>query len=124
MEWYTGLKMTHMLAAALTTILFLFRLSLDAAGKPGWRSTALRFVPHIVDTVLLAAAIGLVIVTPWMPFVHHWLTLKVLLLIGYVIAGVFALKPQYSRKIRILASAAAIIQLVLIFALALHKPTF
>ncbi|GAA3978002.1 SirB2 family protein [Allohahella marinimesophila] len=124
MEWYSGLKMIHMLTAALTALLFVTRVGLDAAGKPGWRTTPLRFLPHINDTILLAAAIGLVIVTPWMPFVHHWLTLKVLLLIGYIVAGLIALKPKYSRKVRVLAAAAALGQLVLIFALALHKPTF
>ena len=124
MEWYSGLKMIHMLTAALTALLFVTRLGLDAAGKPGWRATPLRFLPHINDTILLAAAIGLVVVTPWMPFVHHWLTLKVLLLIGYIAAGLVALKPKFSRKTRILAAAAALGQLVLIFALALHKPSF
>jgi hypothetical protein len=39
----------------------------------------------------MTAAIGLLLVTGWMSFVHHWLTATVLLLVGCSIAGRFAL---------------------------------
>ncbi|WP_339805192.1 SirB2 family protein [uncultured Marinobacter sp.] len=122
MSSYMILKSIHMLAAYITVALFITRLALDVAGKPGWRKTPLRWVPHANDTVLLIAAISLLFVTGWMPFVHHWLTLKVFLLVGYIVAGVFALKPGLSVPVRIIAALAALIQVMAIFHLAMAKP--
>lgn len=124
MQWYPMLKSIHMAAAYFTGLLFVLRLTLDVAGHPGWRNTSLRWLPHLNDTILLAAAIGLLFVTGWMPFVHHWLTAKVLLLVGYIVAGTFAIKPQYGLQTRLIASVLAIVQLMAIFTLAVTKPTF
>lgn len=118
---YTILKHLHMLTAYLTITLFALRLLLDAVGKPDWRQTPLRWIPHANDTILLVAAIGLVVVTPWMPFVHDWLTLKVLLLVGYIAAGVFALKPSVSLPVRVVAALLALLQVAFIFHLAMTK---
>ena len=62
---YTIFKHIHMLTAYLTVTLFALRLLMDAVGRPGWRQTPLRWIPHANDTLLLVAAIGLVAVTPW-----------------------------------------------------------
>lgn len=124
MHWYPVLKHVHVAAACLTAVLFTLRLALDAASRPGWRSTPLKWLPHLNDTILLAAAIGLLVVTGWMPFVHHWLTGKVILLMGYIVAGRYAIKPQYRRPTRITASVLALAQLAFIFWLALNKPLF
>lgn len=124
MQWYPLLKHIHVTTAVLTATLFTLRLALDAAGRPGWRSTPLKWLPHLNDTLLLTAAIGLLAVTGWMPFVHHWLTGKVVLLVGYIVAGRYAIKPQYGRSIRITAAVLALAQLALIFWLALNKPMF
>lgn len=122
MNSYMIFKHIHMLAAYITVLLFIVRIALDIARKPGWRQTPLRWIPHANDTVLLVAAIGLLFVTGWMPFVHHWLTLKVLLLVGYIVAGIFALKPTLSVPVRTIAGLAAIIQVMAIFHLAISKP--
>lgn len=122
MAAYAILKHTHMVAAYLTVTLFVLRLILDAVGRPGWRQTPLRWLPHGNDTVLLVAAIGLLLVTGWMPFVHHWLTAKVLLLAGYVIAGVFAMKPSLGLQARLVATVLALVQVMAIFHLAITKP--
>ncbi len=124
MSAYLILKILHMSAAYLTVSLFALRLVLDAAGRSGWRQTPLRWIPHANDTVLLAAAISLLFVTPWMPFVHGWLTAKIFLLIGYIIAGVFALKTTNSKPVRIAAAVIALVQVAAIFHLAMAKPVF
>lgn len=122
MIWYTLLKTIHITTACLTAALFTARLALDASGRPGWRATPLNWLPHLNDTALLAAAIGLVVVTGWMPFVHHWLTGKILLLAGYIVAGRFAIKPTYRLPVRLTAALLAFVQLAVIFWLALTKP--
>ncbi|MDF0749696.1 SirB2 family protein [Marinobacter sp. 71-i] len=122
MSGYLILKSVHMTAAYLTVVLFALRLLLDAVGKPDWRKTPLRWIPHANDTVLLAAAISLLFVTPWMPFVHGWLTAKIFLLVGYIVAGVFAMKETRSLQVRLIASVLALVQIMAIFHLAMAKP--
>jgi len=122
MNEYAILKHLHMTAAYLTVTLLALRLLLDAVGKPDWRRTPLRWIPHANDTVLLVAAISLLFVTPWMPFVHGWLTAKVFLLVGYIVAGVFALKQTCSVPVRVAAAVLALVQVMAIFHLAMTKP--
>lgn len=122
MSGYLILKSVHMIAAYLTVVLFALRLLLDAVGKPNWRKTPLRWIPHANDTILLVAAISLLFVTPWSPFVHGWLTAKIFLLVGYIAAGVFAMKETRSLQVRLIASVLALVQIMAIFHLALAKP--
>lgn len=122
MTSYLILKHIHMTAAYLTITLFALRLVLDGCGRPGWRQSALRWLPHVNDTVLLLAAVGLVIVSGWMPLVHHWLTLKIVLLLGYIATGAVALNPQRPRPVRWLAAVLALGQVGLIVVLAKTKP--
>jgi DHA1 family bicyclomycin/chloramphenicol resistance-like MFS transporter len=70
----------------------------------------------------LVAAISLLLVTPWMPFVHGWLTAKILLLVGYIVAGMFAMKETRSLQVRVIASVLALVQITAIFYLAVTKP--
>lgn len=122
MSSYLILKTIHMAAAYLTVSLFVLRLGLDAIGRPDWRATPLRWLPHLNDTLLLTAAIGLLFVTGWLPFVHHWLTVKVLLLVGYIVAGGFAMRPTLGLQARLVAATLALVQVMAIFHLAITKP--
>ncbi|MDG5498696.1 SirB2 family protein [Marinobacter sp. BGYM27] len=122
MHWYSILKTIHVSAALLTASLFVLRLGLDATGKTGWRRTALRWIPHLNDTLLLGAAIGLLLVSGWSPLVHYWLSAKIIVLIGYIVAGRMAMSADRPRRARMIAALAAILQLALIFALAITKP--
>lgn len=124
MSAYLILKHLHVTTAYLTVVLFALRLLLDAVGRPGWRTTPLRWIPHANDTILLSAAIGLLFVTPWVPLVHGWLTAKIFLLIGYIIAGIFALKPSLGTPTRVEAAVIALGLVTGIFHLAINKPVF
>lgn len=122
MEYYLPIKHLHMLFAYLTAVLFTLRLMLDVLGKPGWRQTPLRFVPHINDTLLLVFALALLFVGPWQLFTHGWLGLKILLLLGYIVAGMVALKQNKPKGMRIGFAALALFLLAAIFHLARAKP--
>ena len=99
MTAYMILKHLHVTTAYLTITLFALRLLLDAVGRPGWRQTPLRFIPHINDTILLVAAISLVFVAGYASAMPGWLIAKIVLLVGYIIAGVF--RPEnHPRKAR------------------------
>ena len=121
MSLYLLLKFAHVFCALTTVVLFTVRIGLDVVGRP-WRSSPLRWIPHANDTVLLAAAIGLCLITGWAPLVHHWLTAKVLLLVGYIIAGKLALDPRVSLNRRVTATSVALALVAGIFFFAQTKP--
>jgi len=122
MTSYIILKHLHMTTAYLTITLFALRLLLDAVGRPGWRQTPLRFIPHINDTILLVAAIALVFVAGYASAMPGWLITKIVLLFGYIIAGVFALNTTVGKPARIVAAVLALVQVTAIFHLAMAKP--
>ncbi|MDO8860370.1 SirB2 family protein [Haliea sp. E1-2-M8] len=122
MEGYALIKLTHLLAAYLTGLLFVLRLLLDLAGQPSWRQTPLRWLPHANDTVLLAMALSLLVFGGWQITVHSWLALKVVLLLGYIAAGMVAMKPRFRVPVRVLAAGLALAQLAGIYFLAMTRP--
>lgn len=122
MEYYVPIKHLHMLFAYLTALLFTLRLVLDAIGKPGWRQTPLRFIPHINDSLLLLFALTLWIIGPWQLLSHGWLGLKIVLLFGYIGAGMVALKQGKPKGMRIGFAVLALVLLAAIFHLATAKP--
>ncbi|NWN90993.1 SirB2 family protein [Marinobacter adhaerens] len=122
MSTYLILKHLHMTTAYLTVALFALRLLLDAVGKPAWRQTPLRWIPHANDTILLVAAISLLVAGSWNPLTQGWLLGKILLLLGYIAAGLFALKVTVSRPVRVVAAVLALLQVSAIFHLAMAKP--
>ncbi|MDR6983525.1 putative membrane protein SirB2 [Rheinheimera pacifica] len=122
MEYYLQVKQLHMFCAYLSAGLFIGRLLLDIAGKPGWRQSPARYLPHINDSLLLTLAFTLLAIGPWQPFVHQWLGFKILLLIGYIAFGIGALKPSQAVPTRTVCALLALAQLGGIFYLARFKP--
>jgi len=51
--------------------------------------------------VLLTAAMMLSSILRMYPFVHSWLTVKVVLLLVYVVLGTFALKRGRTARVRL-----------------------
>lgn len=71
--------------------------------KLDWMMAApLRYTSYLIDTVLLAAAILLAVISSQYPFVDAWLTTKILLLLLYIVLGSFALKRGRTRTVRII----------------------
>lgn len=123
MTFYLALKTLHIGTALISVVLFAARWTLSLAGHQRWRTTPLRWLPHANDTILLSAAIGLCVVTGWMPLVHHWLTAKVLLLLGYIVSGKLALAPTAGFRQKLCMGVLAALQVGGIFLLAMFKPS-
>jgi uncharacterized membrane protein SirB2 len=80
-----------------------------------------KVLPHVNDTLLLAAAIALAVMLRQYPFVHGWLTAKTLALVAYIALGSAALKPGRPRPARVAAWIAAQAVFLYIVAVALTK---
>src|SRR5690606_22058980 len=68
-----------------------------------------RYGSYAIDTVLLLAAISLAVLTGQYPFVDAWLTVKILLLVVYIVLGSYALKRGRTPTIRIVCWFAAML---------------
>ena len=68
----------------------------------------IRIAPHVNDTVLLTAALFLVLMSGQYPFVEAWLTAKVLGLTAYIILGSLALRAGSTQRIRMVAWLSAL----------------
>jgi len=104
---YIALKHLHITTVILSFGLFALRGAWMLTDSPRLRRRWARIVPHVIDTVLLASAIGLAVVLRQYPFVHGWLTAKVLALALYIVLGSVALKRGSTKPIRATAWIAA-----------------
>lgn len=107
-EYYLVLRNVHIGCAILTIALFVLRGALMLAESPRLQGPLLRYLPHVVDTVLLTTALMLTTVIHQYPFSTGWLTAKVVLLVVYVVLGSIALKRGRTRAVRVAAFVAAL----------------
>ena len=104
---YTALKIIHVSCVASSYALFVTR-GVWMLRSPGLLQRRwVKVVPHVVDTVLLASAIGLAVMLHQYPLTTGWLTAKLAGLIVYIGLGTIALKRGKSRGVRLAAWLAA-----------------
>jgi uncharacterized membrane protein SirB2 len=118
---YLALKHLHITCVILSIGGFFVRGLLSFSGSAPTGRSWLRWLPHVNDTILLAAAIGLALVLGQYPFVHAWLTAKVFGLIAYIILGSIALKAGRTRGLRLVAWLAALLVFGYVASVALTK---
>lgn len=118
---YLAIKHLHITCAVLSGSFFLLRGLWMLADSPLLQRRWVRVVPHVVDTLLLATALGLVFWSGQYPFVQPWLTAKVLALVAYIVLGTIALKRGKTKGVRTLALLAALATLAYIVAVALTR---
>lgn len=103
------LKHVHVTAVALSLGGFVLRGIWMLRDSPLLRARVTRVLPHVIDSVLLASAIALAIVVKQYPFVHGWLTAKVMALVLYIVLGSIALKRDKAPNIRFAAWLGALL---------------
>lgn len=101
------LKLVHLSAVLLSFLLFFLRGIWLLRGSPVMRQRWVRIVPHTVDTVLLASAVGLAWQLGYTPFNAPWLAAKIAALLGYIGLGMLAFRFARTRRSRLSAWLAA-----------------
>lgn len=107
-EYYLVLRNLHVGCAIATITLFVLRGVLMLADSPRRHGPVLRYLPHVIDTVLLTTALMLTTVISQYPFSTGWLTVKLVLLVAYIVLGSIALNRGRTRAIRVAAFVAAL----------------
>ena len=115
------LKAVHVGSALLSIAGFVLRGIWMLQGSPLLKARATRILPHVVDTLLLGSAIALALRIAQYPFVHSWLTAKVLALLAYIVLGSIALKYGRSRRVRALSYGLALGVFLYIVAVAIAR---
>jgi uncharacterized membrane protein SirB2 len=122
-EYYLALRHAHIGFAILSVSLFLLRGGLMLVESPKVHAAWLRYPSYVIDTLLLTAALMLTTVIHQYPFSTGWLSMKVFLLLVYIVLGSVALKRGRTRRIRITAFVAALLTVACIFSVArAHHP--
>jgi len=121
-DFYPQIRLTHIIAVLASGGLFFLRgLAVNLGAR--WAMAApLRYLSYAIDTVLLTAALMLATILHQYPFVHGWLTVKVLLLVVYIVLGSYALKRGRTQRTRLICwlSALAVYGYIISIARAHH----
>ena len=110
-----------MLCAVISIVGFVVRGALRIANAGVLQRKWIRIAPHVIDTVLLLSAIGLMVSIQQYPFVNGWLTAKFIGLLVYIFLGVVTMRIAKTQPVRVLAYLLAIATFGYIAAVAMAK---
>jgi len=102
------IKDVHVATVLISISFFIVRFFWMVSGSKLLTIKPVKILPHINDTVLLISAIVLAVKIEQYPFVDHWLTVKVVALLAYIVIGTVALKRGKTKNARIAAGFIAI----------------
>ena len=121
--YYVQIKAFHILVALMSGGLFALRGSFALAGAKWPNAAPVRWTSYAIDTALLTAALMLLTILPGAMFANGWLAVKLSLLVGYVVLGVYALRRAKTQRARVLSFFGALLLFASIYATARsHQP--
>ena len=118
---YETLKWLHLSCVIASGAGFLARGALMLADSPLLQARFVRIAPHVIDTVLLAAAVSMTVLARLSPLAHPWLAAKIAGLIAYIVLGAIALRHGRSKRLRVIALLAAVLAFGYIVGIALQR---
>ncbi len=118
---YIAIKHLHLTCVGLSGSLFLLRGVWKMRGSAMLDKRWVKVLPHVIDTLLLASALTLAVLSGQYPFQQNWLTAKLFALILYIVLGTLALKRGKTPAIRTTAFVAAILVFAYIISVALSR---
>ena len=118
---YEALKWLHLSCVVASGAGFIARGALMLADSPLLQARFVRVAPHVVDTLLLAAAIAMATLARLSPLAHPWLAAKIAGLVVYVVLGAIALRHGRTKRGRAIAVVAALLVFAWIVGTALWR---
>ena len=112
---YAAFKHSHMLLAMISFLLFLIRATWAFQGSNLLQKKVVKILPHVIDTFLLLTAIGLMIQLSQYPFIHGWVTGKLLGLIAYIGFGMMVIKRAKNNQQRGIFFVLTVLTFIYIF---------
>ena len=122
-EFYPQIRQFHIFVALLSGALFAVRGALVLGGARWPMALPVKWTSYAIDTALLTAALMLLTILPGAMFANGWLTVKVTLIVVYVVLGVFAMRPARTRRTRAICYLLALLTFGAIYSIArAHHP--
>jgi len=106
---YTDLKLLHILCAAASLLLFVGRGSVTLLMARRLAAPIWKWLPPVIDTLLLAFGVWLAVLLRLDPLQTGWLGIKLLCVIGYILLGILAFRLQRPRWLKVGLFIAAIL---------------
>jgi uncharacterized membrane protein SirB2 len=123
LEFYPEIRWTHIAMVLASGGLFAARGIAVQLGAAWPLAAPVRWLSYTIDTALLTAALMLLTILPGVVFHNGWLTVKLVLLVGYVVLGSYALKRGRSAQVRLWCLVAALLTYVSMLSIARsHHP--
>jgi uncharacterized membrane protein SirB2 len=122
-EFYLEIRAIHIGAVTFSGLLMLLRgVAHNWLGANWVMAWPVKALSYTIDTVLLTAALMLTTIIRQYPFVDGWLTMKVLLLVIYIVLGYRALRGQRARARWASLIGAALVYCFIISVARAHSP--
>lgn len=123
MEFYPQVKWTHVHAVMCSGAIFALRGGASLLGARWPRHWLPKYASYTVDTILLTSATMLFSMLPGAMFANGWLTVKLALVVVYIVLGVLAMRERFGRTRRTLFYVAALATFAFIYGIArMHHP--
>ncbi len=106
--FYAQILLVHIAAVAISGALFAVRGVAAMAGVRWATSAPVRYCTYTIDTVLLTAALMLVAILPPEVFANDWLTAKLVLVVIYIVLGIFAMRAGRTLRTRVVCYVGAL----------------
>lgn len=118
---YLVIKTAHISLVCASLSLFFLRAFWAINDRLQHKGLWVRRLPILIDTLLLSSGILLIYLSGFSPLHHHWLSIKLALLVLYIISGTVALKHN-RVDIRLLFTFVALALIAAMMILAHFKP--
>ncbi len=121
MTLFEPLKLIHIGCAFLSISGFTLRGYWMLTGSSLLQHRLAKVLPHVIDTLLLGSAIGMLLIWRVSPLQLDWLSAKIIALLLYIGLGMVALRFGKSRKVKVNAFLLALLAAGYILSVAYSK---
>jgi len=115
------IKSIHITTVAISILLFISRGVWIYILKKQLMAKWIKILPHVNDTILLLTGITLAIQIQQYPFIHHWLTVKIICLLAYIMLGMIAMRWSTNKTKGFIAWLSAIAIFTFMLSVAITK---
>jgi uncharacterized membrane protein SirB2 len=120
-KMYIAVKHAHQTLAIISILGFILRFYWHLVDHRALKSKITKILPHIIDTLLLVAAIILMITINQYPIVDSWLSGKLAGLICYILFGILCFKKAQTTIQKLGFGFAAIASFIYMLVVAITK---
>ena len=120
---YLTLKTVHISLISISVIIFIARGLMMIMKNNFYRDRIFRYLPPMVDTLLLLSGIILMFITEQYLLLEPWIIVKLLALLLYIAFGTIALNRVNNYKLQLLGFIMALITIYYMYSVArAHHP--